>query len=497
VSEFDGGNRTDLTQQATALTGPQVMTTQEAMMESPWTRPAPGEPMGAFSPGSPVLPLESEEHPRVFEYRVGYNLIYTPRAGYGLASFAMLRALAASCQEVRLNIELIKREVRALEWDIVPIDEQGGAGGLSEVKAFFGRPDRYMEFDRWTNALLEELLAIDAVALYPRRQRDGRLYALDGIAGDTIKPLLDFRGRTPSPPVPAFTQVLYGYPLWYGSRESLLYRPFNPSVTSPYGTSPIEFIILAVNLALRRTTLQVSYLSEGNIPEALIGAPASWTQKQIEDWQTWWDALITGKPAQQARIKWVPQEGGRGALPVYEFRKTDIDATARDTWLMQVACWAYGNNPAEFGLVPGGGLGGKGFIEGMENIQYRSILGPLTQYLAALFTSVIQRWLGRPNLQFKWVGMDPKRDAVAQAQLDQIYVPMGVYTLEYVQEREGIPPQYRGQPPSASSGLAPDMAALLGGGFPPQQARPEQSEWGVGGAPVAKFFREGGWEDYG
>ena len=40
---------------------------------------------------------------------------------------------------------------------------------------------------------------------------------------------------------------------------------------------------------------------------------------------------------------------------------------------MKVACWAYGNNPAEFGITGGAGLGGAGFMEGSENIQQRSL----------------------------------------------------------------------------------------------------------------------------
>jgi len=508
MDEFQEGNARDLEASPQMQTGttpavtyqpPPSMSVQEAMEQQPWTRPHPGEPMGIFSPGSPVLPILAEDYPRIFEYRIGYNLVYTPRAGYGLASFAQLRNLAATCQEIRLNIELIKREIRSLEWSIVPVGEEGhkDTTGIEEVEDFWERPDQYHTFDVWLTQALEEVLTIDALALFPRLRRDGQLYSLDIIAGDTLKPLLDFRGRTPLPPVPAYTQVLWGYPRWYGNREELLYRPFNSVAYNPYGTSPIEYVILAVNLALRRTILQVNYLSEGNIPEALVGIPSEWSVNQMKDWQDYWDAQIAGKLPQQARLKFIPVDRS-GGLRVYEMKKASIDATARDEWLMKLACWAYGNNPAEFGLVSGGGLGGKGYTESMEAVQYRSIITPLCVFMARLFTDIIHKRQGYPNLQFKFTGLEPKRDQVAQAGLDQIYVPMGVYNVEYIQEREAIPPRFR---------PAPEDGAAQGGNPEPAPADGKQAQ--IFTPPTAasevamgkRFFRraehESAWESYG
>ena len=64
------------------------------------------------------------------------------------------------------------------------------------------------------------------------------------------------------------------------------------------------------------------------------------------------------------------------------------------------------------------GLGGKGFGEAQENIQYRTGLGPITQYVRSLMTRIIAEWYGKPHLQFIWVGLDPKKDELRQAQVD-------------------------------------------------------------------------------
>lgn len=425
-----------------------------------------------FGPGRPVEAVWEEGTPRLFEYPPGINLVSTPRAGFGLAPFGMLRNLAGMCKEIRLNIELIKRQVRGLEWKILPMDQEvtpvnGGSGlevnpEVRRVREFFECPDGMYDFDAWVNMLIEEVLVTDAVTLWPTfthgstltpspspwKGEGGRMELVDGT---TIRPLLDVRGRSPEPPVPAYVQMIHGMPLGMYSRERLIYRPLNTAVNSPYGSSPIEWFLLAVNLAMRRDVFHVAMFTEGNVPEALVGAPSSWSQDQVDTWQTYWDALVSGNVKGQRRMHWIPLEGSRSGVPVYEFRRDDLGVTERDKWLMQVACWAFGNAPSEFGLAPGEGLGGKGYGESMQNVQYRSMIYPVAQYLKRLFDYVIRVWLGS-KMKFMWVGLEPQEDRLQQAQIDQVYIQSGVYTEGYVQERLGIPREYR---PTLTPGPSP------------------------------------------
>lgn len=404
-----------------------------------WTRPAAIQnDARLFGPGQPALPAAPEEHPRLFEYMPGVNLVTIPRMGFGLASFQALRNLAATCKEVRLNIELIKREIRALDWAVQPVNEALDIDP-GPVTAALESPDGQHEFDPWLNMLLEEMLVTDAVTIYPAMTLGGQVEALDLIDGTTIRPLLTFRGRTPRPPSPAYLQILHGVTTGYWDSDKLIYRPFNTTIFSPYGTSPIEFIMMTVNLALRRDVHHVSYFTEGNVPEALVGAPSSWTQQQVETWQKYWDAMVQGNIAEMRKMHFVPLEGGRGSVPVYEFRKDDVNQTVQDEWLLKVACWAFGNSPAEFGLVTGSaGLGGAGYMEGQENIQYRSMIRPITQYLERLITGIIQRQMKQPLLKFIWTGLEPQGDKVQQAQVDQAYINARVYGPGYVRRRLGI-----------------------------------------------------------
>lgn len=433
---------------------------------------------GFMGPGQPTLPSNPEEEPRLFEYQPGINLISMPRAGFGLTSFAGLRNLADSCKEVRLNIELIKREIRSLKWKIAPAKKpQEGLEILIEaeadaVTAFLDQPDGVHDFDQWINQLVEEVLVTDAATIWPEMDRSGKLLSLDLIDGTTIRPILDFRGRIAAPPLPGYIQVIHGMATSWFSRDRLIYSPLNATVENPYGASPMEYMMLIINLAMRRDLFHMGYYTEGNIPEALVGAPSSWSYEQVKNWQTYWDALVTGNLKRQRKMHFMPMEAGRGSVPVYEFRRDDPNTTERDKWLMQVACWAFGNSPAEFGLTPGDGLGGKGFSSGMEAVQYRSMLGPLTQYIERRMNRIIANYMGKPHLQFVWEDMGPREDKLQQAQVDQIYLASGVYSTSWVQEREGVPVEHRPEqaPAPVSASAALDLLNMTGEG--PNQGSP-------------------------
>ena len=101
----------------------------------------PGQ--GIFSPGYPLAPAEPEATRR-WDFPVGVNTIYTPRA-YEPISFAELRALAEAHDITRLAIETRKDQLEKLDWTIKPkslrvpsADTRARAARLAQ---FWRRPD--------------------------------------------------------------------------------------------------------------------------------------------------------------------------------------------------------------------------------------------------------------------------------------------------------------------------------------------------------------------
>src|SRR6478752_4765448 len=81
---------------------------------------------GIFSPGLPLVPAQPEPL-RLWDFPVGVNTIYTPRA-YEPVSFDQLRGLAESHDITRLAIETRKDQLEKLDWTIKPRPVRRPAG---------------------------------------------------------------------------------------------------------------------------------------------------------------------------------------------------------------------------------------------------------------------------------------------------------------------------------------------------------------------------------
>lgn len=432
-----GARLTDLTTQdyqATPGTQPGL---PEAYANA-WSR-------GLFAPGAPVTPLiTDDEQPRIFDYASGINLYFTPRGGYDLLPFPTLRQFARLCEEINIVKEAIKRETRALDWDIVPIDDKDNTDYSSEIarlRAWWESPDGLCGFDQWQNMLMEEMLVLDAAAIwFGNNGKRDVAYIFDG---SIIRPLLDERGMTPDPPVPAYVSYIKGRNWQWFTSDRLIYRPFNAAANSPYGMSPTEFFVLRVNEAIRRKMSAASYWDSTNIPEMLAGLPETWTTQQIEEFQAYWDALLTGDIDKLRRMKFLPAKAG--TLPVHEVRRPTENSQA-DEWMLRLACWCFGILPSEIGLVTGSkGLGGKGFLEGQENAEFRFGFGPVVKYLQSLYTQMTRRLTNQP-LKWMFTDIGPQEDRTSEFALQQAKLFAGAIDINVIRQAEGQEPIPDAQP---------------------------------------------------
>ncbi len=76
-----------------------------------------------------------------------------------------------------------------------------------------------------------------------------------------------------------------------------------------FGFSPVEQIILTINIGLRRQIHLLNYYTEGNVPEALAQVPKEWSADQISEFQEWFDSALAGNSARRRRITFVPECG--------------------------------------------------------------------------------------------------------------------------------------------------------------------------------------------
>lgn len=350
---------------------------------------------GPLEPMNPTAPAAVAG--RAFDYPSGYNLSLQPRA-YNEIGFPTLRAFADSYDLLRLIIETRKDQIENLRWEVVPRDPDKRLSDDPDLKArakkitdFFRRPDRDHFWGQWLRSILEDLLVIDAPSIYIRKTFGGDLFALEQIDGATIKRVIDDYGRTPEEG-PAYQQVLKGLPAVDYTKEELIYRPRNTRVQKVYGYSPVEQIIMTVNIALRRQVFQLNYFTEGNIPEALIGVPETWTPDQIRVFQDWFDNMLAGNLAERRKARFVPSAVGKTYI---ETKSTELFGAAEE-WFSRVVCFAFSISPLPFIKMT------KSSSDSADEAAKEEGLGPLKNWVNDLMDSIIIDLFKDDDLEFRW-----------------------------------------------------------------------------------------------
>jgi hypothetical protein len=136
-------------------------------------------PSSWMSPGQPLTPIPpGVVQPRAFDYAVGFNQQTRARANEPI-TFQTLRELSRTCDILRLVIETRKDQVESMDWQIRPRPDSKASPEdprIAKIQAFFLSPDKRTDWTGWLRAMLEDLFVLDAVAIYKRRDKVGRLY---------------------------------------------------------------------------------------------------------------------------------------------------------------------------------------------------------------------------------------------------------------------------------------------------------------------------------
>jgi hypothetical protein len=413
-----------------------------------------------FGPGSPIFPgainplgADGRPAPRRYEYQVAQNInIATEQK---LVPFKTLRGAAEQIDIVRRCIEVLKNKISGLDWDITIaedasekiISEIGGdhvramaaarskfSDEIYRVREFWENPDKAngLTFIDWMMIALEEILVLDAWAIWPQMSVGGDLYGLQILDGSTIKPLLDDRGMRPMPPHPAFQQILYGFPRSEFTASSddikadgeftsddLAYMVRNRKTTSVYGSSPVERCLPMADIYLRRQQWLRAEYTDGVLPELMFKVDADFGNdpillKQLEN------ALnddLAGQTEQRKRSRVLPA----GFDPVQFDGYGEKFKEVLDTYLVTSICGHFGVMPTEIGFSGHGGLGSSGHQAGEQASAQQIGVGPLVTWISRMLTNLSYSYLGMPReLEFKFMideGKDNQQEA-ARADLE-------------------------------------------------------------------------------
>jgi hypothetical protein len=418
-------------------------------------------PEAWFGPGEPQAPAAPEAvKGRQWDYASGYNLRTQPRGEEAL-SFGQLRALAQNCDLVRLAIETRKDQLCKLAWTIKPTEETAAGGKrllnaaegqAKEARALFKKPDRVHRWNQWLRMWLEDMFVGDCATLYPRPNRGGGLYALEVMDGALIKPVLADDGRVPLPPAPAYQQILKGVVGANYTLDELIYFPRNPLSWRVYGLSPVEQIILTVNIVIRRQIHLLQYYTEGNLPDSLLEVPEGWNTEQIREWQQYWDALFAGNTAQRRRGTWVP----KGMTP-HSMKEAALKDPI-DEWFARVVCYAFSLSPQAFVQQIN-----KATAETAQEMALEEGLAPVLEWVKDGIDEGLARG-GFDLVEFAWEeesSIRPKE----QAEIDEIHLRSGLRGRTEIRQDRGY----------VDDGV-PDFIVTVGGPVLLEEIGKEQEE---------------------
>ena len=282
------------------------------------------------------------------------------------------------------------------------------------------------------------MFVIDAATLYCRRTRSGQLCALQQLDGATIKRVIDDWGRTPLPYrdadgtmvyPPAYQQVLKGLPAVNYSARDIIYRPRNVRAHKVYGYSPVQQVLMTVNIALRRQLWQLDYYTEGSIPDALIGVPTNWTPEQIKQFQDYWDTEFAGDLAKRRRAKFVPGDTAAKVVQTKEPQHKDDF----DEWLARIICFAF-SVPPQWAVK----LMNRATADNQSAQSEEEGLEPTKEWVKDLVDEIIAEEFASPDLELHWLDEDAD-PADLETELEG-RVKLGAVTLNEMRDRLGLDP---------------------------------------------------------
>jgi len=466
---------------AGAVTMTELQMQQSAQNNSYTTKPLPRNPNFGnvpFAPGLPITPgainpvgSTGRADPRRYEYQVAQNINVATEQK--LVPFKTLRGAADQIDIVRRCVEVLKSKITGIDWDITIAEdaaekivaEIGGdhvramaqarekfSDEIYRLRTFWENPDKAngLTFIDWLMIALEEILVIDALAIWPQKTVGGDLYGLQILDGATIKPLIDDRGMRPMAPNAAYQQILYGFPRTEFTAQNdnldadgeftadeLTYLVRNRKATSVYGSSPVERCLPVADLYLRRQQWLRAEWTDGVLPELMFKVDPDFGNdpillRQLEDSL---NDDLAGQTEQRKRARVLPA----GFDPVQFEGYGEKFREILDTYLVTSICGHFGVMPSEIGFSGHGGLGQSGHQKGEQESAQQIGVGPLVTWLSKMFTNLSYSYLGMPReLEFKFM-ISEGRDTQSEAARADMELRGATRTINERRSELGLP----------------------------------------------------------
>ena len=348
-----------------------------------------------------------------------------------LKQFSVVYDVARACINHR------KRQIENLEWSIVPKDDEADSANfkkqIATITTFFEEPCHNVDFKSFNDRIIEDLLVFDAAVLWKDRTYGGGIKELLPVDGATIRIKVAEDGTLPEAPEVAYQQILNGKIEGEYTVDEMYYKIMNPRNSTPYGLGPLEGLIIGVDSALRSQMYNLTMLQEGTVPEGFYGVPPEWTPDQIKDYQLWFDTIMAGGQG-GARIKFMPGGKGVGYMPTK--KQEDMRFVEFEKWLLMKTCALFDVQPRDIGFEQNAQPGNAGSQQELGN---QRGLVPMANFLKQIYTEVIRKDFGMPDLKFEWKGLQVIDDEF-ELKRAEMMIKNGAMTINEQRVAQGMEP---------------------------------------------------------
>lgn len=367
---------------------------------------------------------------------------------YPKTNAANLRRWAKTNEFTRTAINRRKQQIAQASWRLVRRDKPNDKPDPAVeaiVQDLFDNVNTKNESSRsLMDQVIEDLLILDAGCIEKEKTNDGRIVNLWAVNGATILPDPTWDGSDPSKP--RYFQIVPGREAIQLRNDQLIYIMSSPSTHSNVGWSPVETLVRIIRAELFAEDYNYDMITRF-VPRGILDLGFGVTDEQRDAFREFWSSEIEGTEAlavinrpenlasansSAAGVKYIP-------LTAEDFEKR----LAYQKWLATKTAAVFQMDLLVFNLSEA--------VHKSVGKQLTARTDEGANALARLIAEYITReiiWEIDPerNHRFEFDDLND-RDALAQAQIDQINMNIGVTFPNEVRARDGKDPVDWGDEP--------------------------------------------------
>jgi SPP1 gp7 family putative phage head morphogenesis protein len=257
-----------------------------------------------------------------------------------------------------------------------------------------------------------------------------------------------------------YSYAIPAHPMWF-NKEEIIYYSANPRGQGVYGYSPMQSSLEAVKVLEYSMKHNMTLFVDGAVPDGVLSLE-DMDDAEMKRMKITWENEMKG---QSHKVVFMNK---KSTFTPFAFNNRDMQFLEgqKETWKQVMA--NFGVSPTDLGMAEDASRATAGTS---AELGRRKAIRPIVSKLEELINEQLLPELGGLNVRFKFTVDDPVEERM-KAELSQLYITMGVKSINEVRIEMGLPPMEGGD------GIHNEASQFL-------------DQLGLGGKPEGKPVGEG------